>query len=219
MTGLRVLLTGFGPFPGVPDNPSGWIAETLGRSLPGGANQDLRFQGAVLATAWETVSADVARLHRECRPHLMVHFGVDPCAKGVRLERAAHNRADAREDAHGARPACSLISTGGPERLETQLPVSHLAAQLRDQGHAARVSNSCGRYLCNALYYRSLAWAEEHGGTALFVHVPLTRAQGGLCEERTLLRASEATVTLAVQAMQRRTGFSKSNEARSGVSA
>ncbi len=150
----------------------------------------------------------------------MVHFGVDPRTKGLRLARAAHNRADAREDVRGARPACSQISTRGPDRLETQLPVSSLAVQLRGQGHAARVSNSCGRYLCNALYYRSLALADKEGGAALFVHVPLTRAQGGLCEEEALLRAGEATVAFAVQAMQLRApSLSKLRETQPGVSA
>lgn len=215
-----VLLTGFDPFPGVPYNPSGWLAETLARSLRDAARQDFALHGAVLPTVWETLATHISRLHREIQPHLMVHFGVSPRAKGLRLERAAHNRIDSRRDACGARPASSKISEDGRERLETRLPITTMTAQLRDQGHDARVSNSCGRYLCNALYYRSLAWADSHGGDALFVHVPLTRAQGGLCEEEALLRASEASVAFAIQAMQLRApSLSKIRETQSGVRA
>ncbi|MGI9382179.1 MAG: peptidase C15 [Methyloligellaceae bacterium] len=220
MVALRVLLTGFGPFPGVPDNPSGRLAETLSRSLRDSARQDFALHDAVLPTQWAALATQIPCLHRELHPHLMVHFGVSPRATGLRLERAAHNRIDSRPDACGARPASSKISKNGRERLETRLPVSDLAAQLRAQGHEVRVSNSCGRYLCNALYYRSLAWADKHGGDALFVHVPLTRSQGGLCEEEALLRASEAAVTLAVHAMQLRAPSpSKIRETQPGVSA
>ena len=196
---VRVLLTGFGPFPGVPDNPSGWLAETLGQSLQG--EQHLTVHSAVLSTEWDRVVPDLSRLHRDLRPNLMVHFGVSPRSKILRLERGAHNRIDRRRDAKGHHPATSKVSESGHERLETNLPVSAVAASLRRQGHGARVSNSCGRYLCNLLYYRSLAWAHENGSEALFVHVPLTRAQGGLCDEGTLLRSSEAVLRLIFESV------------------
>jgi hypothetical protein len=59
---------------------------------------------------------------------------------------------------------------------------------------AAGASRSCGRYLCNFLYYRSLEWTRTRGGDALFVHVPLTRAQGGSLGTDALLHAGAETL-------------------------
>jgi pyroglutamyl-peptidase len=87
-------------------------------------------------------------------------------------------------------------------RLDTRLPVNALAAHLRAQGHAASASRSCGRYLCNFLYYRSLAWAQRQGRDALFVHVPLTRAQGGDLGQDALLLAAQETLRFVLETRQ-----------------
>lgn len=202
---VRVLLTGFGPFPSVTDNPSGWLAETLAETLsapsePKGAGTcGFTLHSAVFPTEWDHVAAHAVRLYREVLPDLLIHFGVSPRIKIMRLERTAVNRIDRRPDACGNYPNATRVADGGHERLETRLPVSAVAARLRGHGHDALVSNACGRYLCNLLYYQSLAWAHANGSDALFVHVPLTRAQGGLCEEEALRHAGEATVRFMVE--------------------
>lgn len=187
----RVLLTGFGPFPGVPENPSGWLAETMaGQGSAFGC--DLRV--AVLPTEWQAVAMLMPRLRADLQPHVMIHFGVSPRAKGLRIERSAHNRAAARADACGGLPNNQAISLDGAMRLDTGLPVTALAAHLRISGLAANASHFCGRYLCNFLYYRSLHWAHAQGSHALFVHVPLTETQGGAANQDALLHAAETTL-------------------------
>lgn len=187
----RVLLTGFGPFPGVAENPSGWLAETLA-ACP--SNRDWDLHAAVLPTEWEAVAALAPHLHERLQPDVMIHFGVSARAKGLRLERSAHNRAASRADAGGRLPDAPAVSAHGLPRLDTRFPVGALAARLRGQGHAASASASCGLYLCNFLYYRSLAWAQARGRDALFVHVPLTRAQGGDLAPDALLDAARETL-------------------------
>jgi pyroglutamyl-peptidase len=195
----RVLLTGFGPFPGVPENPSGWLAETLAATTGGHGFEP---HGTVLPTEWAAVAALAPRLHAELQPLVTIHFGVSARATGLRLERTAHNRAEPRADACGAKPDCQTVSRDGAARIETRLPVTALAAQLRAQGHDARVSQSCGRYLCNYLYYHSLARTGREGGDALFVHVPLTRAQGGTLHQDALLSAAGDTLRFVLEAVR-----------------
>lgn len=192
----RVLLTGFGPFPGVPENPSGWLAETLAAR---NAANDCELYGRVLPTEWEAVATLTPRLHADLQPHVMIHFGVSARAKTLRIERSAHNHAGARVDACGALPGTPAISPDGAMRLDTGLPVTALATHLRAQGHAANASRSCGRYLCNFLYYRSLEWAKRLGREALFVHVPLTRAQGGDLDQDALLQAAQETLRFVLE--------------------
>ena len=212
----RVLLTGFGPFPGVPENPSGWLAETLaGQS----SAFDCYLHAEVLPTEWATVAALAPRLHADLQPHVMIHFGVDASAKGLRIERSAHNRAAPRADACGALPGSQAIVPDGAMRLDTALPVTMLSAHLRGSGHAANASRSCGRYLCNFLYYRSLHWAKAEGSHVLFVHVPLTRAQGGAVSQDALLQAGHETLRFVLGAADAQQGAAQRQGAAPAVEA
>jgi len=196
MARLGVLLTGFGPFPGVAENPSGWLAETLAERKTG---HDADLHGHVLPTEWDAVAALAPDLHASLQPHVMIHFGVSPPARGLHIERSAHNETALRHDASGRLPDTPSISPAGAARLDTTLPVTVIAAHLRAQGHAASASGSCGRYLCNYLYYRSLEWAKAQGRDALFVHVPLTHAQGGPISADALLHATQETVDVVLR--------------------
>ncbi len=70
-----VLLTGFGPFPGIPENASGNLVKILARkarrSMP-----EYRFASAVLATEWSRAPKQVASLHERLEPVLALDFGV-----------------------------------------------------------------------------------------------------------------------------------------------
>ena len=167
----RVLLTGFGPFPGVADNPSAWLAETLAERSA--RDVDAEFHARVVPTAWQEAQI-MPRFYEELQPHVMIHFGVSQRAKTFRIERFAHNRAARRGDAHGLMPSAPVIQAEGADRIATKLPAAALAAHLRTCGVAAASSRSAGSYLCNFLYYHSLDWAlrQPDPRLVLFVHVP-----------------------------------------------
>lgn len=197
MAAPRVLITGFGPFPGVSDNPSAWLAETLADRE---AELDCRLQAEILPTEWDTVAALTPELFETTQPRIIVHFGVCQSAQGFRLERSAHNRVFARADMSGALPRARTIHPHGPARLDTDFPVTSLAAHLKALGIAAAPSHSAGRYLCNFLYYRSLAWAalQEEPTTALFVHIPQRTAHGGAISEDQLLHGAQEILGFAL---------------------
>jgi pyroglutamyl-peptidase len=197
MARLRVLLTGFGPFPGVPHNPSAWLAEALAAALPA-LDCDLHWQ--VLPTEWETVAALVPGLHQTLQPHVMIHFGLSERSKTFRIERSAHNRTAPRPDAKGALPSSAMILAQRPDRLDTRLPAAILAAYLRAQGLAVTTSHSAGSYLCNFLYYLSLdrGARQENAPLALFVHIPLTSAHGGPFSEAQLLQGAQELLRLVL---------------------
>ena len=193
MERTRVLLTGFGPFPGVPANPSGWLAEALAERLSSSAT-DGEIHARILPTEWES-AALIPRLCETLQPHVTIHFGVCEHARTFRIERSAHNRAAPRADAGGALPASPVILAGGPDRLDTAFPASALARHLNANGVAAATSHSAGHYLCNFLYYHSLDWAGRQPASrlALFVHIPPLSGASGSFTEETLLRGAEQT--------------------------
>ncbi len=188
----RVLLTGFGPFPGVAENPSAWLAETCAEASP---EFDGELHAQILPTEWDA-AALMPRLYASLQPHVMIHFGVSERANAFRIERSAHNRAALRADASETLPAGRVIHPQGPDRLDTKLPAIRLAAHLRRSGLPAVTSRSAGRYLCNFLYYRSLDWARRQPDPrlALFVHVPPLSGQGGTFSKEDLLHGAHETL-------------------------
>jgi pyroglutamyl-peptidase len=192
----RVLVTGFGPFPGVAENPSAWLAETLAAQPP---NLDAEFHALVVPTAWRAAEL-MPQLYESLQPHVMIHFGVNQRAKSFRIERFAHNRAALRRDADGALPSRLVIKPEGPARFDIGLPAADLAAHLDTCGLPAVASRSAGSYLCNYLYYHSLDWAgwQSNPRLALFVHVPPPAGQGGLVGKTDLLRGAHEISGFAV---------------------
>lgn len=183
----RVLITGFGRFPGVAENPSSWLAQTLAGRSPPEFHGDLHVR--VLPTEWQATTL-IPDLYAALQPTLMIHFGLNQRAKSLRIERSAHNRIGARPDACGALPLGPVIHANGPDRIDTAVPVWALAAHLRRLGLPATASPSAGSYLCNFLYYHSLAWAHRNRCRALFVHIPPV-GSGNPISERAVLRGAQ----------------------------
>jgi pyroglutamyl-peptidase len=197
MAKLRVLLTGFGPFPGVPENPSARLAQTLAAHSAG---LECELHSQVLPTEWEAVAALMPALQATLQPHVMIHFGLSERARAFRIECSAHNRTAPRADARGALPSSGVILAQRPDRLDTSLPASVFAAHLKAQGLAAATSSSAGSYLCNFLYYLSLDWSarQETPPLALFVHIPHASTQGGPFTDAELLHGAQELLRLAL---------------------
>jgi pyroglutamyl-peptidase len=174
----RLLLTGFGPFPGVPRNVSATVAERLGHAVR------WRFPSAqvvwsALPTEWHVAPAQVGDLVLDLKPRLALHFGVSDLASGFVIETIARNQAG-RMDAAGLLPTMPFIDPFGPAEMATQLPAARLQARLRKLGLPVRLSRDAGAYLCNAVFYRSVLAqrATARGGRSGFIHLPVIVAEG-----------------------------------------
>jgi pyroglutamyl-peptidase len=192
MARRRVLITGFGPFPGFAENPSAWLVETLAKRprAPG-----IELHARVLPTEWEKIAL-VPQLFEALQPHVMIHFGVSENASAFAIERLAYNRAFLETDARGAMPKDRKIRAGGPQRFDTLFPAAALAAHLRRSRLTARTSRSAGAYLCNFLYYHSLEWAgrQRDVPTVIFVHIPPWTRKRGLLSREALLHGGAETL-------------------------
>jgi pyroglutamyl-peptidase len=95
------------------------------------------------------------------------------------VERWAHNLADfVVPDNAGAQPRDEPLREDGRSRLASRLSVAAAVGALRAAGVAALPSDSAGSFVCNAVLYGTLEWAEAHryAGPVGFVHLPTTEA-------------------------------------------
>ncbi len=166
---VRVLVTGFGPFPGVPDNASAQLVRSLAQSaqIPG-----IELFAEVLPVSW----ADAGRAAREAiarvEPHAILHFGVSKRVSGFEIETRAFNTSGPKKDHAGlVRPGSPLDRSGMPV-LSATMPPAVLLRALRRGGFSAQLSRNPGRYLCNALFYWSLADAGSSSKPVSFIHIP-----------------------------------------------
>lgn len=167
-----VLLTGFGPFPGVPENASGVLAARLAEAarsrFPG-----YRFLAETLPAEWEAAPRRLAVLLDETRPILSLHFGVSRGAQGFVIETQARNEARAALDACGAGPLASCVIENGADCLFSTFPADEILANLATAGLPARLSQDAGGYLCNAVLYHALCRGAARPGITGFIHVPV----------------------------------------------
>jgi pyroglutamyl-peptidase len=168
-----ILLTGFGPFPGVPENVSAALVPVLGRmamrAFPG-----YQLHAEILPTEWKAGPARAAALLEKLRPALVVHFGVSSRATGLTLETRAHKLFRPLCDAAGLLPSTPAAHDNAPEVLRASLPAWLAIERLRQLQIPAAFSLDAGGYLCNAVLYCSLRRARELKLSSRigFVHLP-----------------------------------------------
>jgi pyroglutamyl-peptidase len=175
-----ILLTGFGPFPGVPDNASAVLVPKLAH-LIARRFRSHRVVARILPTEWEASSHRLASHYQREQPCLGLHFGVSDRATGFVIETLARNVRDPMPDATGALPTAPCIAKNGPDGIETRLPAGEIVARLSGLGFPARLSNDAGTYLCNATLYQALMLAMSgHTSAAVgFVHIPVSLERRG----------------------------------------
>lgn len=162
----RLLVTGFGPFPGIAKNPSGEIARRVAAS-PRWRLLGVDAEALVLPTAYASVeTALVPALGRGFDAVLMI--GVAVRARTVRIERRAANRASILLPDAGGRRRTVLAFGPGATHRHSIVAASRILHRLRRLALPCALSQDAGQYLCNAAYFAALAEAAP----VLFLHIP-----------------------------------------------
>ncbi len=169
---MKILVTGFGPFPGSPYNPTAQIVKHLARvRRPALAAHERATH--VFPTSYAAVDRDLPRLLREHRPDALLMFGLAPRAETVRIELLARNAVALSPDAGGASLNRRSIVAGGPQTSALPVPAQRLLAAARSARVPVALSRNAGRYLCNYLCWRAVEAAQKGSPRlAAFIHVP-----------------------------------------------
>jgi pyroglutamyl-peptidase len=171
---LTVLITGFGPFPGAPFNPTGAVVAALVRRRRP-ALTGLRMIGHVFRTSYEAVDAELPELVARHRPHVLLMFGLAARTRHLRIETRARNRRSLLfADVAGHLPDVAAIRPGAEATRRGRAPFARLLTAARATRAPARLSGDAGRYLCNYAYRRALELEPVLPGV-VFIHVPKVR--------------------------------------------
>ncbi|ETN84394.1 hypothetical protein RB195_006178 [Necator americanus] len=169
-----VVVTGFGPFGVFTENPSSQVVDLLAeKKIPG-------FDGKLVTekmnVTYAEVEKTVKRIWKDHNPKLVVHIGVHPCNRHIKLERRSFGRGYTSYDNDGCVPidnVCPTCTECSDFILNTSIDCSSIAAQVSDElgfkDLKITASDDPGRYLCAYSFYLSLSHDESR---SLFIHIP-----------------------------------------------
>ena len=128
MPARPVYVTGYGPFPGVPHNPTADLADALDGRVFGGRAVHSEVLPVSYARATTQIRATLTRLE----PALIVHLGVDIRAARLRIESTGVN------SALGGRPDVDGDDLGGGPLAEDEgstsaIPIANISRLARAQ--------------------------------------------------------------------------------------
>jgi pyroglutamyl-peptidase len=189
-----LLICGFGPFPGAPDNPAAEAVRRL--QAHQWSPEGVRTACAVLPTVWASAPETALRAAEGEGSTAILLVGVALSAAAFRVESLARNRAsEVHADAEGRLWPSAAIDPDGPEEIAVGAPAEAMVAAIDALGLPVDLSSDAGAYLCNFTLYRLLA---EAGGRMVgFLHVPPPGPELGLDQIEQAVRA-------AAEAMARR---------------
>jgi pyroglutamyl-peptidase len=194
---LRILVTGFGPFPGAPYNPTQKLVARLLR-LRRPALSDVELFGHIFPVTYTAVDRQLPVLLAKHRPEGLLMFGLAARTPYMRIETRARNAVTTIwPDAEHARARKGSIT----RERDAMMFGPHTAKLLRaadSTGIDARASRNAGSYLCNYLSWRAIeatavrhdpekwepVFGKDHAQMrdgprlAAFIHVPLLARDG-----------------------------------------
>ena len=174
---LRVLITGFGPFPGAPFNPTQQLVRRL-QTLRRPALDAVERSSHIFTVSYGDVDRDLPRLLAEQRPDVLLMFGLAARTPHVRIETRARNAITTIwPDAAGTRIGLGKIAPGEAEALTFGPHTARLLRAALQTDVMAKSSRDAGRYLCNYLCWRVIETMARPAGPkfAAFVHIPKLR--------------------------------------------
>lgn len=171
---IRVLITGFGPFPGAPYNPTPKLVDRLVR-LPRPAFANVERIGHVFPVSYQAVDAQLPALLAQDAPDVLLMFGLATRTPWCRIEIRARNAiTQLWPDADHAAVLSRTIDPTAPATRRFGPHTHHLLQAAKATGIDARSSINAGAYLCNYLSWRAIEAAEQQPCALLaaFIHVP-----------------------------------------------
>jgi len=167
---MRVLLTGFGPFPGVPRNPSQLIVERLSREK---RFHNLELHSLVLPTTYDIAPRLLVNSIRTICPDVCISLGVGG-NMSLRLERNARNLGTAPAPDQSGVVRMGVIKADGLPAYSSTLPLATIHAALLKKGVPVEFSDNAGGYVCNHVFYSAMYFINslKLQSRCGFIHVP-----------------------------------------------
>ena len=169
---MAILVTAFAPFGGDARNASQEVLIALPETLGG-----VRLEKRLLPVSFCGATVIALGAASSLRPEAMVCLGQAGGRDAVTPERVAVNLMDAAiPDNDGFQPVDAPVIPNAPAAYFSTLPVKAMVDSMQRIGVPARLTDSAGTYVCNALMFAVLHRIDQIPRG--FIHVPYLAEQG-----------------------------------------
>ena len=171
----KILITGFEPFGGDTVNPS---YETV-KELPDRIGK-WEVVKEILPVSFTESIRTLKKLIALYHPDVVLCVGQAGGRHCVSLEKIAVNLADATiPDNDGVIPENETLIEKGPDGVFSNLPVRDMVKNVTDHEIPCYVSYSAGTYVCNCVFYHTMALCKNEypGMRGGFIHLPYLHRQ------------------------------------------
>jgi pyroglutamyl-peptidase len=177
---LRLLLTGFGAFPGAPYNPTQPLVARLAR-LRRPALDGVEISSHIFPVTYAAVDQQLPEVLAAQKPDALLMFGLASRTSYLRIETRARNAVTMLwPDAANTRSSKRGIA-GHADAMQFGPHTARLLRAARLTGIDARASRDAGAYLCNYLSWRAIENVKAGGPQlAAFIHIPLLARSGAV---------------------------------------
>ncbi len=171
---MKVLITGFEPYWDYPENSSWVVAEKV--ATRGVVGVDIAIEQ--MPVSFSHVGMALRKVVEKHSPDMIIMLGQSGGSDKVKLERVALNMMDSKlPDNDGCTPNEEPININGASALFTTMPIKSLREAIEARGINVKISNSCGLYVCNRLYYEALMLSNKRQMKVIFIHLPFYKGQ------------------------------------------
>lgn len=169
---MPILITAFSPFGGDALNASQEILNALPETIGG-----VRLEKRLLPVSFRSASRLALEAAERLHPEAIVCLGQAAGRDAVTPERVAVNLMDASmPDNDGFQPVDEPVIPNAPAAYFSTLPVKAMVEAMQRVGAPARLSDTAGTYVCNALMFAMLHQTKDV--PCGFIHVPYLTEQG-----------------------------------------
>lgn len=166
----RILITGFEPFDGLDINPSAQLLDYLNQYT-----FDFELSTLLLPVSFPRAFPLLKIKIENDKPDVVILTGLAKNRREITPEKIAINYVNARNaDNEGNRPVMQKIDENGIDGLFSTLPVDEMINFAKTHQLPVSFSFTAGTYVCNDLFYKTLAYTQGTNIKAGFIHLPAT---------------------------------------------
>ena len=165
---MKILLTAFEPFDGLPTNSSLEVFKRINRE---------NIIKKELPVSYERVKILLNKYIEEYKPDLVISLGQAGGEKKIRVEKVGLNytRASIKDNDGDFRSKGEVVQNG-PKALFSNIDLENIVDNAKNDNVDCYLSLSAGGYICNTTYYYSLF---KNNSNAVFIHYPFYDGQVG----------------------------------------
>lgn len=187
----KILITGFEPFDGLAINPSAQLLEYLVNYT-----FDFELSTILLPVSFPRAFPLLKSKIDEFVPNVVIMTGLAKNRREITPEKIAINFINARNsDNEGNQPRMQKIDENGIDGLFSTLPLEEMISFAKTHSLPVSFSFTAGTYVCNDLFYKTLAYTQGTTIKTGFIHLPATEEilpDGDHCKKQKLFETFSA---------------------------